>query len=75
MTTSEPDSQFTLRLADRVEVLLDDGSGPSDGTLRLPAEAWLRLVAGRLAADRAPAGIETTGAADLDLLRRVFPGY
>ena len=28
-----------------------------------------------LAADRAPAGIETTGAADLDLLRRVFPGY
>ena len=75
VTTTEPISQFTLRVADRVEVMLDDVSGPSDGTLRLPAEAWLRLVAGRLTADRAPAGIETTGAADLDLLRRVFPGY
>ena len=73
--TSEPESRFTLRLAEKVEVLLDDVSGRSDGSIRLPAEAWLRLVAGRLAADRTPAGIETTGAADLDLLRRVFPGY
>ncbi len=73
--TSEPESQFTLRLAEKVEVLLDDVSGRGDGSLRLPAEAWLRLVAGRLATDRAPAGIETTGAADLDLLRKVFPGY
>ena len=70
VTTSEPESQFTLRLAEKVEVLLDDGPVASDGSLRLPAEAWLRLVAGRLATDRAPAGIETTGAADLDLLRR-----
>ena len=75
VTTTDPASEFTLRLADRVEVLLEDGSGPSDGTLRLPAEAWLRLVAGRLTADRAATGIETTGAADLELLRRVFPGY
>ena len=73
--TSEPESRFTLRLAEKVEVLLDDVSGRSDGSIRLPAEAWLRLVAGRLAADRTPAGIETTGAADLDLLRKVFPGY
>lgn len=73
VTTSAPASQFTLRLAERVEVLLDDVSGPSDGTLRLPAEAWLRLVAGRLAAEHTPAGIEVTGAAGLDLLRRVFP--
>jgi uncharacterized protein (TIGR03083 family) len=75
VTTSEPTTQFTLRLGDRVEVLPQDGSGAGDGTLRLPAEAWLRLVAGRLAADRTPDAIETTGAADLDLLRRVFPGY
>lgn len=32
VTTSAPASQFTLRLAERVEVLLDDVSGPSDGT-------------------------------------------
>lgn len=75
VTTSEPDSDFILRLAERVEVLLDDVSGPSDGTLRLPAEAWLRLVAGRLGAEHTPAGIEVTGAAEIPLLRRVFPGY
>ena len=73
--TSEPESRFTLRLGEKVEVLMDDVSGRSDGSLRLPAEAWHRLVAGRLAADRTPAGIEVSGAADLDLLRRVFPGY
>ena len=73
VTTSAPASQFTLRLAERVEVLLDDVAGPSDGTLRLPAEAWLRLVAGRLGAEHTPAGIETTGAAELALLRQVFP--
>lgn len=73
--TTDPASEFTLRLAERVEVLLEDISGASDGTLQLPAEAWLRLVAGRLSPDRTPAGIETTGAADLELLRRVFPGY
>lgn len=75
VTTSEPESQFTLRLAEQVEVLLDDVAGPSDGTLRLPAEAWLRLVAGRLGDEHTPAGIEVTGAAELALLRRVFPGY
>jgi hypothetical protein len=46
-----------------------------DGTLTLPAEAWLRLVAGRMAPWYTPVGIGATGAADLDLLRRVFPGY
>ena len=75
VTTDDPVSQFTLRLGERVELLLDDVSGKPDGVLRLPAEAWLRLVAGRLAADHTPAGIEIAGAADLELLRRVFPGY
>ena len=75
VTTSDPSSQFTLRLADRVEVLLDDASAANDWTLRLPAEAWLRLIAGRLSPDHTPAGIEGTGATDLALLRRVFPGY
>jgi uncharacterized protein (TIGR03083 family) len=75
VTTSAPTSRFTLRLADRVEVLLGDVSGPNDGTLRLPAEAWLRLISGRLSPDHTPDEIEVTGAADLALLRRVFPGY
>jgi hypothetical protein len=46
-----------------------------DGRLTLPTEAWLRLVAGRLTPPHTPGGINATGAADLDLLRRVFPGY
>lgn len=46
-----------------------------DGTLTLPAEAWLRLAVGRLGPKYTPEGVSTTGAADLDLLRRVFPGY
>lgn len=74
VTTSEPVSVFALRLADRVSVDFDVPERP-DGTLTLPAEAWLRLVAGRLASRHTPGGVATTGAADLDLLRRVFPGY
>ena len=76
VTTDEPASQFTLRLAERVEVLLDDVSGPSR---RDAAAARPRRGSGwspdDWPPDQTPAGIETTGAADLELLRRVFPGY
>lgn len=43
--------------------------------LTRPAEALLRLVAGRLAPPHTPDEVRLRGAADLDLLRRVFPGY
>jgi len=72
--TTEPASVFALRLGDQIGVDRDVPEQP-DGTLTLPAEAWLRLVAGRLAPRHTPDGVSTTGAADLDLLRRVFPGY
>jgi uncharacterized protein (TIGR03083 family) len=74
VTTSDPGSVFALRLGEQVTVDLDVPQQP-DGTLTLPAEAWLRLVAGRLAPRYTPSGVATTGAADLDLLRRVFPGF
>lgn len=74
VTTTDPASVFALHLADPVSVDTDVPAQP-DGTLRLPAEAWLRLVAGRLAPWYTPAGVDATGAADLTLLRRVFPGY
>ncbi|MGW3149537.1 maleylpyruvate isomerase N-terminal domain-containing protein [Streptomyces sp. NPDC001177] len=74
VTTSGPASVFALRLDARISVDFDVADEP-DGTLVLPAEAWLRLVAGRLAPRHTPSGIITTGAADIDLLRRVFPGY
>jgi uncharacterized protein (TIGR03083 family) len=74
VTTTEPASVFALRLGDQITVDSDVPDQP-DGTLSLPAEAWLRLVAGRLSPRHTPDGVSTTGAADLDLLRRVFPGY
>lgn len=72
--THEPAEVFTLNLGDKVSV---DFAEPVeyDGTLGLPAEAWLRLVSGRLKAAYTPADVQASGAADLDLLRQVFPGY
>jgi uncharacterized protein (TIGR03083 family) len=75
VTTTEPSSAFALRLEDPVSVGALPDDADADGTLALPAEAWVRLVAGRLGAGRTTEGVRVTGAADLDLLRRVFPGY
>ena len=72
--TSRPEAEFALRLGPQV-AREPDVPGAVDGTLSLPAEAWLRLVAGRLAPGRTPESVAATGAADLDLLREVFPGY
>lgn len=74
VTTAEPDLVLALRLADQVSV---DSRVPEtpDGTLDLPAESWVRLVTGRLGPDYTPASITATGAADLDQLRQIFPGF
>ncbi len=74
VTTTEPESVFALRLRAPVSVDFDVPERP-DGTLTLPAEAWLRMVSGRLAPRHTPASVAATGAADLELLRQVFPGY
>ncbi|MGD9528577.1 maleylpyruvate isomerase family mycothiol-dependent enzyme [Pseudonocardia sp.] len=74
VTTVDPASEFVLRLDAPIGVDLTP-PGHVDGTLELAAESWLRLVAGRLAPRYTPEGVVATGAADLDLLRRVFPGY
>jgi len=72
--TTAPDEVFALRLGEQISVD-DELPEDFDGTLALPAEAWLRLVAGRLSPRHTPAEVEATGLADLDLLRKVFPGY
>jgi uncharacterized protein (TIGR03083 family) len=75
VTTTGPASELTLDLGERVSV---SAGAPerADGTLTLPAEAWVRLVTGRLKPPYIPVGlITTTGAADLDLLRKVFPKF
>jgi uncharacterized protein (TIGR03083 family) len=73
VTTSEPGSTFGLSIADGVSLV--DAPGSPDGTLSLPAEAWLRLASGRLRPELTPEAVEVTGDVDLDTLRRVFPGY
>ena len=74
VTTSRPDSRFTLKLNEAVSTELTVPETP-DGTLTLPTESWLRLVAGRLSPEHTPTAVVATGAADLGLLRKVFPGY
>jgi uncharacterized protein (TIGR03083 family) len=69
--TSGPERRFRIDLRpDGVELAHDDGRVAPD--LELPAEAFVRLVYGRLDPERAPSnGI---GAEELDELRRVYPG-
>jgi uncharacterized protein (TIGR03083 family) len=69
IVTSSPDRSFQLSLAD--PVTLSEGEG-GEAELRLPAEALVRLVYGRLDPDHTPA-LSVTGV-DLDDLRRTFPG-
>ncbi|MFY1669026.1 maleylpyruvate isomerase family mycothiol-dependent enzyme [Plantactinospora sp. WMMB334] len=70
---SDPDRSLGLRLADRVS-LAGAPERPA-GEIAGPAEAFLRLAAGRLAPEHTPGTMTVTGPLDLDDLRRVFPGY
>jgi hypothetical protein len=54
-----------------VSLEASDG-GPADATLLLPAEAFIRLVYGRL--DEMHAGGIRAAGVSLDVLRPVFPG-
>jgi len=70
---TDPDRSFGLSLGDTITMTALPAQ--PDGELRAPAEAWLRLAAGRLAPGYTPAGVSLTGPLDLDDLRRVFPGF
>jgi len=69
--TSHPERHFTVRLSPGGSELLagDAGARPD---VELPAEAFCRLVYGRLDPDHSPP-VAANGEV-LDLLRRVFPG-
>jgi uncharacterized protein (TIGR03083 family) len=75
VATDGPDRRFLLVSDDDgvqlhpVDDLTGDHGTPS---LELPAEAFIRLVYGRLDPDHTPAGSRDQGT--LDLLRRTFPG-
>jgi uncharacterized protein (TIGR03083 family) len=74
--TTDPGRDFTLELGIERVVLAPSLAGAGAGAdaavdLELPAEAFVRLVYGRLDPDHTPAGTDET---HLDELRRTFPG-
>jgi uncharacterized protein (TIGR03083 family) len=81
VTTERPERQFVLASVEEGVTLkpassaADEGDeADADATLRLPAEALVRLVYGRLDAEHTPSTVASEGV-DLDDLRRTFPGF
>jgi len=70
--TTDPGRDFLLDIGDSVVLSPTDGDA-GEADLRIPAEALLRLVYGRLDPAHSPP-IEA-GGVDLDALRSVFPGF
>ncbi|MFI5925663.1 maleylpyruvate isomerase family mycothiol-dependent enzyme [Micromonospora sp. NPDC051543] len=69
----DPERTFGLRLGE--PITLTDAPEQPDGELSLPAEAWLRLVVGRLGSRYTPDSVQVNGPVTLDDLRRVFVGF
>jgi uncharacterized protein (TIGR03083 family) len=71
---TDPDRSFVLETGPDGGTLAAAGdAAPTGGTLSLPAEAYIRLLYGRLDPDHTPRWVSTVGA-DLDVLRQAFPG-
>ena len=70
--TTEPPRDFLLQTGDPVQIGEWQGYSP-DAEMNLPAEAFVRLVYGRLDPDHAPE-IGLTGPITIDDLRKIFPG-
>ena len=71
VTTTDPHRIFTLTL-DTPVTLEPGGDAPASAELTLPAEAFIRLIYGRLDPPLTPP--LTVSGIELDDLRRVFPG-
>jgi uncharacterized protein (TIGR03083 family) len=70
VATADPARGFTVELMPS-GVALTPGAPPTSPDVELPAEAFARLVYGRLDAEHTPAGEHGSA---LDVLRRLFPG-
>lgn len=73
IVTTDPIRFFRLSVADAV-TLVPSNVAPMAATLKLPSEALVRLVYGRLDPEHTPASIEAEGV-NLDAVRAVFPGF
>src|SRR3954470_2968428 len=70
VATTDPKRGFTVELTPGGVALIPGATGASPD-VELPAEAFARLVYGRLDAEHTPAGAHGSA---LDVLRRLFPG-
>ena len=72
--TSDPDGAFLVSAGDRLAIGAAATNTPADGTVTLPAEAYLRLVYGRLDPEHTGSVTEsgTRGLADLRELLKGF---
>jgi uncharacterized protein (TIGR03083 family) len=74
ITTDGPNRSFGLTASDGAVALTPREPGSAgDARVKLPAEALLRLLYGRLDPDHTPPAVVAEGV-DLDTLRRMFPG-
>jgi uncharacterized protein (TIGR03083 family) len=71
--TTAPSRDFVVSVGDPVTIEIPDPDASYDGAIDLPAEAFVRLVYGRLDPDTAPE-ITESGNRGIGDLRRVFPG-
>ena len=72
VSTTDPERHFVLETGEAVSLTESDGEQGLP-ELRLPAEAFVRLVYGRLGPHHTPP-VEANGV-DLDELRQLFPGF
>ena len=75
--TTDPEREFLLDVAETMSMSAARGGAADEGipTLRMPAEALLRLVYGRLDPGHTPPVQVLSGRVELDLLRQTFPGF
>ena len=71
VATTDPERGFTVELTPGGVALTPPGAAVASPDLELSAEAFARLVYGRLDAEHTPSGEHGSA---LDVLRRVFPG-
>jgi uncharacterized protein (TIGR03083 family) len=76
VSTTDPERQFILETGDEVTLTPSDGDAtpePGMAELRLPAEALIRLIYGRL--DEAHTPPTEVAGFELDELRQIFRGF
>ena len=71
--TTEPERDFTVSIGAEAVALTEEGASGQPERSRLPAEALVRLVYGRLDPEHTPPISGDTEA--LEALRRAFPGF